>query len=333
MEGLDDALAGKIKAYDPDWVEKVRPSDQVFQNWTIANSLQNDKLKNGIYGYNADGDLPPFTPSDELTCDSGWLDRTVNQYGTDYIRITCDGNYTIEVEGKDSTSLLPVDPYSGAHYFWSDSGDESHMTLSHEFDFTQINDAPISMTYWTWYDIEQDYDYLYLTASTDGKTWKILSPTGCTSDNPTGANFGCGYTGKTNGWVQESVDLSSFAGEKVKLQFEYITDTAVNGEGFLIDDISVDALNYFSDFEKDNGGWDAAGFARVSNQIPQAYALAVIQPDFNPVVDKWISPSGMDQKITINNQGSNRSITVVISGLSRFTHTPADYRIKITKVN
>ena len=35
----------------------------------------------------------------------------------------------------------------------------------------------------------------------------------------------------------EEVDLSQFAGKKVQIRFEYITDAAINGEGFLLDDV------------------------------------------------------------------------------------------------
>jgi hypothetical protein len=61
------------------------------------------------------------------------------------------------------------------------------------------------------------------------------------------------------------VDLSPYAGQKVQVRFEYVTDAAVNGEGLQVDDISVPAVNYFTDFESDNGGWEPAGFARVEN--------------------------------------------------------------------
>jgi hypothetical protein len=227
---------------------------------------------------------------------------------------------------------MPADPHSGSYDFWSNSGDESHMTLSHEFDFTTVS-SPITMNYWAWYDIEKGYDYLYLTATTDGKTWEILNPTGCTTDNPTGANFSCGYSGKSGGWVEENVDLSAFAGKKVKLQFEYLTDSAVEGDGFLIDDISIGAIHYSTDFEHDDGGWEDQGFVRIGNQIPQAYAVAVIRPDFNPTVEKWITSAGLEKVIDIRNQDGKGTTTIAISGLTRFTHIPANYQIKIAKTD
>ena len=53
-------------------------------------------------------------------------------------------------------------------------------------------------------------------------------------DNPSGNSYGWGYTGSTGDWIQERVDLSQFAGQKVQIRFEYVTDAAVNEEGFLL---------------------------------------------------------------------------------------------------
>lgn len=40
----------------------------------------------------------------------------------------------------------------------------------------------------------------------------------------------------------------------------YVTDAAVNGEGFMLDDVTLEAAGYTSDFEADDGGWVAEGF-------------------------------------------------------------------------
>ena len=87
--------------------------------------------------------------------------------------------------------------------------------------------------------LEDTYDYVYLEASTDGENWDILITPSGTADDPTGSSYGWGYTGQSEGWIQETVDLSQYAGEIVTLRFDYITDAAVVNKGFLIDDISI----------------------------------------------------------------------------------------------
>ncbi len=60
----------------------------------------------------------------------------------------------------------------------------------------------------------------------------------------------------------------------MQLRFEYITDAAVNGEGFMIDDVSIPEIGYFTDFEADAGGWEPAGFARIQNVLPQTFRIS-----------------------------------------------------------
>ena len=329
LVSIDEVLEPEMQSYESDNPVSGRPADRVFQNWTIANYLQNNS---GIYSYEDYMGLPMFYTSEEMNCDGNWNERTVSQYGTDYIQVRCEGDYSVEIEGQDTVDLLPADPHSGDYYFWSNSGDESHMTLSHDFDFSALS-GPIALSYWAWYDIERDYDYAYVTASTDGENWQILNTTTCTNDNPTGASYGCGLNGSTSGWVNEVVDLSEFAGKTITLRFEYITDAAVNGDGLLLDDIRIDALGYAADFDSDNGGWESSGFVRISNQLPQAYALAWLRPAGDAQVEKWMTSTGLTQMIEVTDAGTQQDGILAISGLTRHTHIPASYRIRITRIN
>jgi len=100
------------------------------------------------------------------------------QYGVEYIDISCVGNYTLSFKGSTEVNLLPTSPHSGKYAFWSNDGDESDMTLTHDFDFTNVA-APIQMSYWTWYELEKGYDYAYLEASTDGQHWDVIHTPSC----------------------------------------------------------------------------------------------------------------------------------------------------------
>ena len=329
MSSINTILAEYLPEYDEN--EDASAGDWVFQNWTIANILQDPELENGIYAYRKGSSVPSFYSPETLECETDWIEGTVNQYGTDYIDIKCEDDFMIELEGNVYVDLLPVQPYSGEHYFWSNRGDESHMRLSREFDLT-VTTGPITLKYWTWYDLESDYDYVYLTASVDGESVDILHPNSCTTENPTGANYGCGYNGRSGDWIQESVDLSAYAGKKVTIQFEYITDAAANGEGLVVDDISIIEIGYFSDLEDDTGGWQADGFVHISNQLPQAYGFAMIKKGGDNQVEKWISNSGLERSIEVSNN-IGRKITLAISGLTRFTHIPAAYRLKVSRLD
>jgi hypothetical protein len=329
LESVDEVLV-QLDVTDP-LTNAPITGDDFFQDWSIANFIQDDSVGDGRYSYPNYSNAPRASETETIsTCPLSASTRTVNQYGVDYIRITCQGTYTLHFSGATSTGLLPANPYSGVYAFWSNKGNKSDMTLTREFDFTGVS-APINISYWTWYDIEEDWDYLYVEASTDGEHWQILTTPSGTSYNPLGMSYGFAYTGQSNNWKQEEVDLSQFAGQKVSLRFEYVTDMAVNGEGLLLDDISVPVVGYSTDFETDNGGWEAAGFARVQNILPQTFRVALITNSSNGTTVQII-PVALDQTadipLTIGQNGVN-DVVLVISGTTRFTRELAGYQLEI----
>ena len=200
------------------------------------------------------------------------------------------------------------------------------MSLERTFDLTGIEGA-VEMTYQTWYDLEQDYDYVFVSASVDGEKWDILNTTSCTIENPSGNSYGCGLNGKTSGWQEESVDLSRFAGEHVTVRFDYVTDAAVNGAGMVIDDIRVDAIQYFADLEEDDGGWRAEGFVRIQNLLPQTFRVSMITFGKETGVTYLELDEDNDIHRDISIGEDVRSVVLVISGSTPFTRQRAYYEL------
>ncbi len=325
MNSIDKVLdESQVKDYES---KNTSKADELFRDWTITNFLQDGKLIDNRYGYKQYSP-PVFSPTELIIDDSDWQERDVKQYGTDYIEIKCKMNCSLEIDGQNTTRILPVGPYSGDYYFWSNKGDESDMTLSQTFDFTNIKGS-ISLQYFTWFDIEKDYDYVYLLATLDDNSWKILRPARCSESNPTGANYGCGYTGKSNGWVQENVDLSQFAGKRVKLQFEYITDLAINGEGFLLDYMTIPEIGYQTDFEDNAGGWSESGFTRIQNKLPQTYLLTLITREETSKIQPLIFDQDQQIRIPLEFSDGAENIVLVVSGTTRYTRIPAYYRYRV----
>jgi hypothetical protein len=246
----------------------------------------------------------------------------------DYIQINCSGDTTLRFEGSTVARLLPQGAYSGSYAFWSNKGDESDMTLTREFDFTNAS-GPITFSFRTWYDLEEDYDYLYFEVSEDGEIWEIITTPSGTDEDPSGNSYGWGYNGVTSGWIQEEIDLSDYAGKNIFVRFEYVTDAAVNGEGMLIDDVSVEAIDYFSDFETDDGGWTPDGFVRVQNALPQTFRLALVKEGQTTTVEMIAVSEDQTVEIPLSIGGEVDSITLVVSGTTRFTRGEASYTIEI----
>jgi len=272
MEGL----ANVLERHSLDSGTSLITPEKVFTDWTIANLINIDTPGGGQYSYNADQVVPLVSPNQNLECDATVNTFLVNQFGTDYYKLECDSASKIRLQVESTLPLLPVSPHSGKYYFWSNRGDESNMRLWHDFDFRVVK-SPIEMTFWAWYDLEKDYDYAYITARVNDEDADILKTTTCTNEDPTGANYGCGWNGSSNGWILQSVDLSKYAGGQVRISFEYITDSAVNGDGLLIDDIVIESTGFFTGFETDEGAWQPEGFVRVSEKVPQHFSVSLVE--------------------------------------------------------
>ncbi len=327
MDSVDGVLTS-INAIDPITSQPIR-ADDFFMDWATTNYLLDDSVGDGRYTYKMYTNPPRAQETENISRCPDSLTGNVHQYGVDYIRIRCNGKFTLHFEGETTVKLLPVDANSGKYAFWSNKGDESNMTLTREFDFSGVS-APVTLQYQMWHDLEPDYDYAFVEASTDGgKTWTIVKTPTCTDSNPSGNSYGCGYNGVTNGWVEEKVDLSDYAGKKVLIRFEYITDAAVNGEGFLLDDISIPEISYSTDFETDNGGWDAAGFARIENILPQTFRLTLISKGSKPSVKTITVSPDQTADIELDLSGDVNDVVLVVSGTTRFTRITSNYSIEI----
>ncbi len=317
---------------------QIISADDVFIDWAVANYLQDRRVGDGRYAYHNYPAAPQVGPSEVLTdCPTEPQLRQVHQYGVDYIRIRCQGEYRLQFEGPAQVDLLPTAPHSGALAFWSNRGDESDMSLTRTFDFTEVA-GPLTLNYWTWYDIEDGFDFAYVLGSTDnGQTWSILNTPSGTLEDRSGNSFGRAYTGQSGGtfsksaWIQESIDISNLAGKQAQIRFEYITDAAVNGEGFLLDDVTIPEIHYAEDFENGDRGWEALGFVRVHNELPQTYRLAVIEKGQSTRVSVYALDGDNRLDIPIQVGDGVKEVILVVAGTTRITRQQADYTFQISR--
>ena len=309
--------------------EKPYTANEFFADWAVANLLQDTSIENGRYGYLSYSPTYVDMEKSIMACPTK-LNGDVYQYGVDYIEIDCGSLDSIQITASEAVRLLPFNaPSSGDYFIWSNVGDESNSHLSQTFDLSQVS-GEAALTFKTWYDIEEDYDYIYISASTDGQTWRILDSENCTSDNPSGNSYGCGWNGTTSGWIDEKVDLSDYVGQTVTLRFDYVTDAAVNGKGMAIDDLAIDAIGYSTDLETDLGGWTAEGFVRVQNHLPQTMNLTIVTYTNNGISVDHRSFQG-DLVIPASELPSDsiEKIVLIISGTTPFTREKATYSIDI----
>ena len=323
MDGIDRTLEN-LNSFDA-IRGKVITADDVFADWTVANYLQQPELLDGRYGYHSYKPAWQMNATETLnSCSSTPIQRSVNQYGVDYINVACRGNMTLNFQGENSVSLVPTDAHSGSHFFWSNRVNNSDARLTHHFDFSQVT-GNITMSFWTWFDLEDQFDYVYLSVSTDGSTWEVLAPNICTESQN---HFGCGYTGTSGGWIQQTLDLNRYAGKQIDFRFDYLTDTAKLNDGFLIDDVSIPAISYSTDFETDNGGWIPEGFARIENTLPQTFKLTLIYPGNDTQVKEIEVDINGKATFPLDITGDRKAAVLVISATARVTQQKAYYSIR-----
>ncbi len=164
-----------------------------------------------------------------------------------------DGDYLISWDEQNPAAQVDVfqlDELSQFHMFVDDaestetqwdiigftqSGDQAHSGVqsykarnqnNYVSSMTSTYPLPVTsgmmLSFWTWYDIENQWDYAFVEVSRDGRKYDVLAA----------------YTGKSSGWVQKQLDLSSYADDSVFIRFRYTTDDETVGSGFYVDDIS-----------------------------------------------------------------------------------------------
>lgn len=256
------------------------PLDEFFADWVVAKFLDNPLLADGRYGFEkSDPPLAAVAETVERYPYQFEQPGQVSQYAAQYFMFLGDNDLRVDFAGSTKARMIDAEPHAGQYFWWSNRGDYADMRLTREIDLSGVSEA--TLTYWTWFDTEEDWDYGYVTVSEDGgKTFKTLRTPSSTDRDPNGNNLGWGYTGNSDGddsprWIQESVDLTPYAGRKVLLRFETVNDLAVHLPGFALDDVEIPEIGFTDDAETDTG-WTAEGWVRTNNFVPQNFIVQMI---------------------------------------------------------
>ena len=162
-------------------------------------------------------------------------------------------NDAVRIDLPDKETIVNV-PASGQYEYFSGKGNNLAHSMSTALDLTNAINAKLSFK--TWYQIEQDWDYASIQVRESGSNdWTTIKGNITTTSNPYNQNPGYGITGHSNGWVDAEFDLSQYAGKNIELRFHYWTDAYVTEAGFYVDDIyiTVDGKTIlFDDAEKES---------------------------------------------------------------------------------
>ena len=181
----------------------------------------------------------------------------------------------------------PFDPHSGEHYMYSQLADVSYKRLTREI---QVPAAGGDLNFWTSFDTEAPWDYVFVEARTaGGDDWTTLPDQNGHTTQDTGDSCPAGWrelhphldhyqtlnaddtcsptgssgewnaaSGNSGGWQEWSVDLSEWSGETVEISIAYASDWATQNLGAFVDDVTLPDGTTTS-FETDLGGWQVTG--------------------------------------------------------------------------
>ncbi len=307
--------------------------DVLFADWVVANRVLDANTADGRYGY----DLIDLNFNDLMYDENDTYPMTltgiVAQYGTQYTELIDPPDIlTLDIKMPTTVGVVPTSAPSGTRFWYSNRADMSDMTLTRAFDLTGVTTATLTFNVWHHFETLWDFGHVMVSID-DGATWQILQSRLMTTDNPYNTAYGAGYTGVSGGdgsvpaWAADAISLDAYVGQQILLRFEAISDDAINQPGMVIDDIEIAEIGYESDFENDDGGWQANGFIWTNNSMPQRAWVQIIERKNGDVrVTRWLIPDdGTQFMIDLESE----FVTLAISGIAPVTTVPMPYQITL----
>lgn len=266
------------------------------------------------------------TAQDRLAAGAS-LRGAVHQWAARYVELPKTPVH-LRFSGAPTARLIPADPHSGRAFWWSDRADGYDASLTRSVDLGSATAATLS--FWSWYDIEADFDYGYVAVSADdGRTWTTVPTDRTTTADPNGNNLGQGLTGASGtphpGWVEQRADLGAFAGKRILLRFEYVTDGALNLNGWAIDDLAIPEIGWSDDAEADRD-WTSSGFLRSTNLVRQRYVVQILRFGATPTVERRIVDGG-PLELDLDASADRRAPLLAVTGLAPRTTQTAPFEV------
>ncbi|WP_433824981.1 peptidase M6 immune inhibitor A [Actinoplanes sp. CA-015351] len=152
--------------------------------------------------------------------------------GADYVRLPTELR-SVSFQGAASLPPIPLTWTIDDAKLFSGNAPDTDAAAVRPVD-VPATDPVLRFT--TSYELEQDFDYGYVTVSADGgRTYQMVA-----GDQTVTGPLGAAITGQATD-VTLKFDLSAYAGKRVFLGFRYVSDSAVNLGGWHVGDLSIGA--------------------------------------------------------------------------------------------
>ncbi len=295
--------------------------DVIFADWVLANLLRRE---NGIYGYHSLNNVNNVAMNN---IERGSQSGVLNQYATDYYHYqNLPSQMSVSFEMSDTVPLIPVQATSGTMMWYSQRGDNSNPRLTRSFDLRNVRQARLNFN--VWYDLEDEWDYAYISVSMDnGRTWQPQITSYMTPRNSNQRAYALGYTGQSGSWLADTLNLDRYAGQHILVRFEMVTDDAINFNGIAIDDMRLEAIGYSADFEANDGGWTSEGWIWTDNRLPQRAWVQIVEDIPTPIIHRFIAHGNGSLQLSLDD--ATESVYIAVSPFAPMTTQSVSYTLQV----
>jgi hypothetical protein len=308
--------------------------EEIWLDWLVAQAIHSGRQTPPEYLFQVPGlATARMTRVDDFPAT---FDQHVHQFGADYYLLTGDGELTLEFSGRDTIPLLDTIPANGEKMWLANRANYSHMHLTRDVDLSEVASATLS--YNVYHDIESGYDFAYAFVSEDdGRSWQPLVSSNMQGekleDDPSGSALAPRfYTGRSEGWRAESVDLTPYAGKRIQIRFAYVTDPILTFGGIAIDDVAIPEIGFYDGAEAMAEGWTAEGFERVTADIPQPWRLQLVTyEDGVPRVERLLDGAAHTLSRRVSPGDSGGEAILIVAAAAPMTLEPAGYSLTFSK--
>ncbi|MFW9941388.1 MAG: hypothetical protein ACFFFT_10145 [Candidatus Thorarchaeota archaeon] len=300
--------------------------DMVYDWWAMAIYLDDENKFGGIYGFDsieigsADtyyGTIEAYLQLYEAAwgfpqiyeapfeVESDWWWGSIfgdpKPYCPHYFRFTNEKLSKAYFDGDDWSGVIPS---SGSYEWYSDADAWAWRSISQTFDLTSVSAA--TLTFMTYFEIEDDWDYGYVEVYNHGDgEWYTLEVPGITvntvahpQDNPNtpagrepsdyeaagrwNAFTGASWYFDADGWLPVSMDLTPFTGNIIDIYFTLWQDGAFTLQNMYIDDIEITEIGFFDDVEAGEGGWAYEGWFVTDGMFDNNFGVTLLMAKIKP---------------------------------------------------
>jgi hypothetical protein len=319
--------------------------DEIFDNWTIANYIDDTRAADGQYGYDTLelGTIDTWGYSIEWALSTFYGAPWEAPFGVDvpsslwftdprpytahYFRFYNDKKATVWIDGADFSGTLPN---SGVYEWYSDVEAWAWRSFYQSFD---IPAGGATLDFMTYYDIEGDWDYGYVEVyDQDTGEWYTLDAAGTVNyvahpqDNPNTpdereplayetAGRWHAFTGNSGGWMPVSMDLSPFAGHTIDLYFTTWQDGAFTLQMMYVDDIAIPEIGFLDDVEAGEGSWASTGWYVTDGIVDNSWNVVTFDT-------KWVPTDRYP--VATNNAMTLRADTISVMDVDPITQSGTD---------